>query len=397
MAEGQDFFSLAFGHGLNVRFIAMPHQISQQDPAAGMSTSTLAPRVSISVLKSFVIDALKSTGLSERDCETTAEALVSTDVLGVFTHGTKLLAGYLKKLQGGGYRIEGCPRIEREGPSWAVIDGDSALGQVGCGFSLDQAIAKAERCGTAFVSLRNTGHIGAAGHFAAKAARRGFITIITGNDIPSVAAPGSTKAVLGSNPLAYAVPTSGDPILLDIATAAVAGGKVYAAHQRGEPIPSTWLIGPNGLPTTDGSLYPHAAALAPMAGHKGYGMGLLCEILSGVISGGHLTWNVGSWIFDPASRPSWHNASIQLIHLDAVVDRNEFNQRMDSLIGEIHSAPTAAGVDRVLLPGEREWANRRSAEQFGIPLPKDVRIKLREAAEMTSLVIPSELQSEKDH
>jgi ureidoglycolate dehydrogenase (NAD+) len=385
------------GHGLNLGIIARFHDISPQDSAPGMSTSPLASRIPIPVLKSFVIGALASTGLSESHCQTTAEALVSTDALGVFTHGTKLLAGYLKKLQGGGYRIAGCPRIEREGLSWAVVDGDSALGQVGCGFALDLAIEKAEQCGTAFVSLRNTGHIGAAGHYAVKAARRGFIAIITGNDIPSVAAPGSTKAVLGSNPLAYAVPTSGDPILLDIATAAVAGGKIYAAHQRGEPIPSTWLIGLDGWPTTDGSLYPHAAALAPMAGHKGYGMGLLCEILSGVISGGHLTWNVGSWIFDPASRPSWHNASFQLIHLDAVVDRHDFNLRIDSLIDEIHSSPTAEGVDRVLLPGEREWSNRLSAQQLGIPLPQDVRIKLREAAEMMAIPVPAELQPEKDH
>ena len=100
------------------------------------------------------------------------------------------------------------------------------------------------------------------------------------NFVPSVAAPGSRGAVLGSNPIAYGIPVGdGDPIILDMATAAVAGGKVYAAHQRGEPIPPTWLIGPDGKPTTDGSLYPHQASLAPMAGHKGYGFGLWCEIL----------------------------------------------------------------------------------------------------------------------
>jgi ureidoglycolate dehydrogenase (NAD+) len=93
------------------------------------------------------------------------------------------------------------------------------------------AVSKAQNCGVAFVSIRNTGHIGAAGQYALQAARQGCAAIITGNDIPSVAAPGSRKAVLGSNPLAFAIPTAGDPILLDIATAAVAGGKVYAAWQ----------------------------------------------------------------------------------------------------------------------------------------------------------------------
>ena len=114
---------------------------------------------------------------------------------------------------------------------------------------------KAQQVGIAYVGLRNTGHVGAAGYYSALAARAGFISMVTGNDIPSVAAPGSRGAVLGSNPIAYGIPVcEGDPILLDMATAAVAGGKVYAAMQRGEQIPSTWLIGPDGQPTLDAGL-----------------------------------------------------------------------------------------------------------------------------------------------
>lgn len=344
--------------------------------------------IPVAELFQFVETALESTGLSRSDANVTADALVSTDTLGVFTHGSKLLAGYLKKLQGGGYPPNAVPRIEREGPAWAIIDGGSGLGQVGCHFAVQTAMKKAEQLGVAFVSLRNTGHIGAAGHFAAKAARSGFITMITGNDMPSVAAPGSRKAVLGSNPLAYAIPTGTDPILLDMATSAVAGGKVYAAHTRGEPIPPTWLIGPDGQPTTDGSLYPHAAALAPMAGHKGYGLGLWCEVLSALIPGGAMTWQVGSWIFDSPSIPSSHNASVMVINIDAMTDRTEFNTRVQALADEIHSAPTADEVDSVLLPGDREWRNARSAMKHGIPLPHDVRLKLREAAEIAKVPLP---------
>lgn len=345
--------------------------------------------IPVAELSAFVEAALCSTGLRERDARITAEALVSTDTLGVFTHGSKLLAGYLKKLKGGGYPPDAVPHIERNGPAWAIVNGNAGLGQVGCQFAIETAMQKAGSLGVAFVALRNTGHIGAAGHFAAKAARSGFIAMITGNDMPSVAAPGSRKAVLGSNPLAYAIPTAGDPILLDMATSAVAGGKVYAAHTRGEPIPPTWLIGPDGHPTTDGSLYPHVAALAPMAGHKGYGLGLWCEVLSALIPGGAMTWQVGSWIFDPPSSPSRHNASILLINVDALTDRTEFDQRVTTLVNEIHQAPTAEGIESVLLPGEREWANAESARQHGIPLPEDVRIKLREAAETAGLPIPA--------
>ncbi|MEI6541316.1 MAG: Ldh family oxidoreductase, partial [Planctomycetota bacterium] len=186
-------------------------------------------RISIAELTDFVTECLRSTGLAEADCRVTCEALVSTDTLGVFTHGTKLLVGYLKKLQGGGYPISAVPRIEREGPAWAIIDGGSGLGQIGSACAMQTAIQKAKQFGVAFVALRNTGHIGAAGHYALQATQAGCLAMVTGNDMPSVAAPGSTKAVLGSNPLAYAIPTGGDPVLLDMATAAVAGGKVYAA------------------------------------------------------------------------------------------------------------------------------------------------------------------------
>lgn len=345
--------------------------------------------INIGDLLDFTRQCLQQVGLSSGHAGDVALALSTTDAMGVFTHGTKLLAGYLRKLQGGGYSATAQPSIVREGPGWAIVDGQSALGQVGCEFAVRLAMQKARQVGIAYVGLRNTGHIGAAGYFASLAARDGFIAMITGNDIPSVAAPGSTKAVLGSNPLAYAVPVAGgDPILLDIATAAVAGGKVYAAIQRGEPIPNTWLIGPDGQPTTDGSLYPQQAALAPMAGHKGYGIGLWCEILSSILPGGKMTWQVGSWIFDEPSHPSWHNASFAVFDVAAISAAGEFDRRLSELIDELHAAPTANGVERVLLPGEREWANYRRAQTEGIALPPDVVEKLRLAGNMTGIALP---------
>jgi ureidoglycolate dehydrogenase (NAD+) len=345
--------------------------------------------VSISSLTDFCVQALIRTRLSATDAKTTAYALVTADAMGVFTHGTKLLSGYLHRLKGGGYRAAGQPRIEREGPGWAVIDGDSALGQVGSVFAMRTAMTKARNVGIAYVGLRNTGHIGAAGYYAAMAAREGCVAMVTGNDMPSVAAPGSRGAVLGSNPIAYGVPVGdGDPILLDMATAAVAGGKVYAAHQRGEPIPPTWIIDKDGKPTTDGSLYPHNASLAPMAGHKGYGFGLWCEILSGILPGGRITWEIGSWIFDEPSKPSFHNAGFVAIDLAAIAPSGH-EARMRKLIDEIHAAPTADGIARVLLPGEREWEAYRQAQSIGIELPADVLAKLEGVAQEYSLCLPA--------
>jgi LDH2 family malate/lactate/ureidoglycolate dehydrogenase len=348
----------------------------------------VAAGIAIGVLQEFAAECLTRAGLSVEDSSTAAGALVGTDACGVYTHGTKLLAGYLKKLRGGGYRAGAVPRVERSGLAWAVLDGDSGLGQVGCTRAMELAIEKARQCGVAWVAICNTGHIGAAGQYALQAAAAGCAALVTGNDIPSVAAPGSRGAVLGSNPLAFAIPTDADPIFLDIATAAVAGGKVYAALQRGEPIPSTWLIGPDGHPTTDGSLYPQSAALAPMAGHKGYGLGLWCEVMSAVLPGGRMTWDVGSWIFDPPERPSWHNASMTVYDVGALTDAAGWRERIRKLRDQLQSANPAEGSCGVLLPGQREMENLRRARESGIPLPEDVRAKLREAGELSGVAVP---------
>ncbi|MFM7055622.1 MAG: Ldh family oxidoreductase [Planctomycetota bacterium] len=349
--------------------------------------------IAMGALLEFASECLSRTGLAADAAATAARTLVGTDGCGVYTHGTKLLAGYLKKLQGGGYRAGAVPFVEREGPAWAVINGDSGLGQLGCTQAVDLAIQKARQAGVAWVAICNTGHIGAAGQYALRAAESGCAAFVTGNDIPSVAAPGSRGAVLGSNPLAFAIPTDTDPIFLDIATAAVAGGKVYAALQRGEPIPPTWLIGPDGHPTTDGSLYPHSAALAPMAGHKGYGLGLWCEVLSAVLPGGRMTWDVGSWIFDPPERPSWHNASFTVYDVQTITDAAGWHERIGRLRQQLQNATPAEGCRGVLLPGQREMENLRRARVHGIPLPEDVRTKLREAGELCGVGIPSDLQA----
>lgn len=346
-------------------------------------------RVEVRALQQFCEQALQSIGVSAEDATTAATALVLTDTWGVYTHGTKLLGGYLRRLQGGGWKVHGRPKLEREGPGWAIVDGDHALGQVGGRYALEIAIAKARQTGMAWVGLRNTAHLGAAGSLAMLAADSGMLGIVTGNDIPSVAAPNSRGAVLGSNPLAWAVPAGRHPpLLLDMATAAVAGGKVYAAHQRGEPIPPTWLIGPDGRPTTDGSLYPQHAALAPMAGHKGYGLGLLAEILSGVLAGGALTWSIGSWIFDEPAKPSYHNAGCMVLDVNTIAPGAEFRDRIDRLIDELHAAPLADGAERIYVPGEMEWERRGEALLHGIPLPADVVDKLTIVASQTGLKLP---------
>lgn len=337
--------------------------------------------IAVGRLQSFCERVLGSLGVTPEDARTTADVLVTTDTWGIFTHGTKLLAGYARRIRGGGLRVDCSPRIAAEGPAWAIVDGQSTLGQVTSSFAMQYAIEKARSCGAAYVGVRNSCHFGAAGYYAWLAARENMIGMAMANDVPSVAAPGSRGAVIGSNPIAYAIPAGEhDPLLLDISIATVAGGKVFARLKRGEPIPDGWLIGPDGRPTRDGSLYPGQASLAPMSGHKGYGIGLLIEALSGVLTGAAVTRQIGSWLFDDPSQPTDHGAAFLVINIAPLMSTALFEKRMSALIDEIHSSTTADDCESVLLPGQREWEHRRRALVDGVQLPVDVLEVLEELA-----------------
>ncbi|MEM8944716.1 MAG: Ldh family oxidoreductase [Planctomycetota bacterium] len=347
--------------------------------------------IPIKVLEGFCQGALRSLDVSVEHAQQITDVLVTTDTWGVYTHGTKLLPGYVRRLRLGGLKVDGEPSVVAEGPAWALVDGRSLPAQVTSQLAMQSAIDKARETGIAYAGVRNSCHFGAAGYYAWQAAKQGMIGLAMANDIPSVAAPGSRKAVIGSNPIAYGIPAGRhDPILLDMSIAAVAGGKVYARCKRGEPIPAGWLIGPDGQPTTDGSLYPHETSLAPVGAHKGYGIGLLIESLSAVLTGASVTWNVGSWIFDEGTDPTDHGAAFMAIDTTAITPSGDFCERIDALIEEIHAAPTADECQQLMVPGEYEWTNRRQALHCGVDLPVDVVEALTSLAAELGMEFPEE-------
>jgi ureidoglycolate dehydrogenase (NAD+) len=344
-----------------------------------------SPRtVSLAHLSALCATAFERAGLSPADAATGAEVLSTTDGWGVFTHGSKALRGYLRRLQAGGLRPQGRPSVSAEGPSWALVDGDSSLGMVTSVFAMDTAVAKAQQTGVAYVGVHNSCHFGAAGYYAAAAAERGMVAMSMANDIPSVASPGSRGAITGSNPFAYAAPAGRHrPLMLDMSVATVAGGKVFAARERGEAIPPGWLVGEDGRPTDDPAAYPEHATLAPAAGHKGYGLGLMIEALAGALTGAGMTWQIRSWLGDDRSAPTHHGAAF--VVLDATAIHPDLPARIEALVDEVHDAPRADGVDRLYVPGEMEWERLERATSEGVALPPDVVSSLEEAADLVDL------------
>jgi ureidoglycolate dehydrogenase (NAD+) len=279
------------------------------------------------------------------------------------------------------------PRVVNEGPAWGIVDGGSGLGMVTSVFAMRTAVNKAKSSGIAYIGVRNSCHFGAAGYYAWMAAHEGLIGLAMCNDTPTVTVPGAKGPVFGSNPLAFAIPTgSGKPILFDVATSTVAGGKVFAAAALGQEIPNHWLVDADGLPTTDPKLFPQAGTLTPMAGHKGYGLALLIETLSGVLTGAAVTQQVLSWSFSDPTLCTGHGAAFLAINVNAIVSGETFRRRITETIEEISAAPKAKGADRIYLPGEMEWERREKALAEGIELPEDVHANLRALAQELGLV-----------
>lgn len=332
----------------------------------------------------LVRTALERAGLNASDAAVAARVLSTTDAWGVFTHGSKALRGYLRRLLAGGLRADGRPGVSAEGPSWALVDGGSSLGMVTSVFATDLAVAKAKQTGVAYVGVHDSSHFGAAGYYAARAAGQGTVALSMANDIPSVAAPGSRGAIVGSNPFAYAAPAGRHrPLMLDMSIATVAGGKVYAARERGEAIPGGWLIGEDGRPTDDARAYPEHATLTPAAGHKGYGLGLMVEALAGALSGAGTTWQIRSWLAGDLTTPTRHGAAF--VVLDAATIHPDLPARVEALIDEVHAAPRAEGADRLYVPGEMEWERYDRAVEQGVELPSDVVASLVEAAALVDV------------
>lgn len=348
--------------------------------------------VPIETLDAFCMDVMQRCGMREEDARITADVLVTTDTWGTYTHGTKSLRGYIKRLRAGGLNAEAKPEAVREGLAWAIVDGNSAMAMVTSCYAMNFAMEKAAKAGVGMVTVRNSCHFGGAGYYAAMALKQNMIGQAMANDVPSVAAPGARGPVMGSNPYAYAAPAGEEkPLMLDMATSAVAGGKVMVAQSENRQIPDTWIIDREGRPSTDPFLFPNSASLQPMGGHKGYAIALLIETLSGLMSGAGLSREILAWIHDDPSKPTEHGHAFLAFDVGAMVPFDVYQRRMDGLIREIKALPKAVGFDRIYLPGEMEWERAELAQVHGIPLPPDVRASLRGLADDLGMNIGPEL------
>lgn len=336
----------------------------------------MSKAIKLENLKKFCKNALEAKGMRSDFAEITAEVLSETDAFGTSSHGTKNLWGYVKKEAVGGTDWNAEPEILKEGDSFALIDAKNGIGMVSSYKAMELACEKAKKTGIAIVTVKNSTHFGAAGFYSTQAAKHKMFGIAMSNVDPNMTVPGARGMIIGNNPLSYAAPTSKDSIFLDVAMSNVASLKVVQARKDGKSIPDTWIVDKNGNPTTDPSHYPEEGAMQPLAAHKGYGLAVMVELLTGVLSGGGVssTGDIVSWCFQPEKHNNVANTFIA-IDVDKFAGFDNFTSRADRLSSCLREAPKAEGKDRIYMPGEMEWERHHKAEKV-LELPEAVAEQL---------------------
>ena len=248
--------------------------------------------------KSKAVKALTENGLDSLQAEIVADCFVTADLYGVTSHGCAVLPAHIERLKRGGYNLNPEFKILRETPSFAVIDGDNAIGPVSADYCMDYAVRKAKENGVFTVFSRNNNTFGPAFYYSLKAAEKGLIAFICSNSPAQMAPVGGKEKMLGTNPFSVVIPIpDSDPIIVDMATSVVAKSKFKEYKAANKPLPDGWALDKNGKPTNDPD-EGIQGLVQPMAGFKGYSISMLIDIISGVMSGAAFLNKVGRFYDD---------------------------------------------------------------------------------------------------
>jgi len=348
--------------------------------------------ISYDNLYKFTFAIFKSIGCNNEDATTATKTLLAADVRGIDSHGVARLSGYVRLWEA--KRVNANPQIKivHETPSTAVVDGDSGLGLVVAPFAMRVAIDKANHAGTGWVSVRNSNHFGIAGYHAMMALQHDMIGMAMTNASALVAPTFSVERMLGTNPIAVAIPANHQPpFIADFATTTAANGKLEILQRKNEDAPFGWVQDKNGHPSTNANELKQGGALLPLGSdrehgsHKGYALGSIVDIFSAVLSGA----SYGPWAPPfPAYVPVPENMPgkglghfFGAMRVDAFRPADEFKQHMDNWITRFRNARPAEGYEKVLIPGDPEREMEAIRMKEGIPVIDSVVDELKKIAE----------------
>jgi LDH2 family malate/lactate/ureidoglycolate dehydrogenase len=350
-------------------------------------------------LKEFCLRIFAHMGCDEKDAFLASDVLIAADLRGIDSHGIARLPGYMRLWETG--RIQSRPeiRVVHETPTTAVLDGGGGLGLVVAPRAMDMALQKAEEFGTGWVSVRNSNHFGIAGYHAMMALNRNMIGMAMTNASPLVAPTFSAERLLGTNPIAVAIPAGKQPpFVADFATTTAANGKLEILQRTHKTAPEGWIQKKNGVSSTDPHELKKGGALLPLGSdrehgsHKGYCLGSIVDIFSAVLSGA----NYGPWVPpfvsflplapDPVGTGLGH--FLGAMRINAFRPEEEFKEHMDHWIERFRKASVIDGETEVLIPGDPERLFEQERSVQGIPLHESVINDLLELGKKFAVPFP---------
>ncbi len=351
---------------------------------------------SYSYLFDFTSTVLQTMGFSKEAAEQCAKVFLAAEMRGISTHGIIRLSDYYKLWEAGRINTKPDIRIVHESPSTAVIDGDGTIGMLPAVKAMQTAIGKAGTAGTGWVAVRNSSNFGIAGYYAMMALEHDMIGFACTNASPLVAPTFSAIPMLGTNPMAMAIPAGQQPpFVADFATTPVTRGKFTVAAKKGEKISFGYAQDAEGNPTDDPTAIEHGGSMLPLGGdrehgsHKGYCLGAMVDILAAVLSGA----NFGPFVppmmsylplLEQKSGEGWGHF-FGAMRVDAFIPAGEFKMRMDKWIETMRSARPAKGQEKVLIPGDPERENEERISRKGIGLLPQVVADMNDIARKTGI------------
>lgn len=339
--------------------------------------------VDAQTLRIFTARAFERVGVTPEDAEIAADVLVTADLRGVESHGVARLHHYLAHLKQRQVHARSHLEIVRELPTTLSIDAGNGLGLVAAYRAMELAIQRAAQYGSAAVAVRNSNHFGIAGYYAMMALPHNMIGIAMCNTSPNVVPFGGSRPMLGTNPIGWAFPCGEEPALVvDMATSGISFGKLEVAYRTGAAIPLGWALGEDGLATTNAAEAVKVRRLIPLGGlvegtgYKGYAIATVVEALCHALSGAAMSLNIMA-VHGRGTQPTNTGHYFAAYRVDGFRDVDEFKRDMDQLVRTLRSCPPQPGVERVLMPGEKEHHTSVQRNRDGILLHAEVVTLLR--------------------
>jgi LDH2 family malate/lactate/ureidoglycolate dehydrogenase len=341
-------------------------------------------------LQEFARDLLIGAGLEHDMASVVAEVLVEGDLLGHDTHGLALLASYLREIDAGTMTTNGRHRLIEERAASALWDGHRLPGPWLTRLAIDDAIDRAVKCGTGTVVIRRSHHIACLAAYLARATERGFVLLLSCSDpsAASVAPHGGTRPVFTPDPIAFGFPTAGDPVLIDLSASLTTNGMTARLHKSGQRLAHPWLLTAKGDATDDPTVLfsePRGTILPAGgidAGHKGYALALIVEMLTGGLAG----------LGRADAKEGWGaTVFVQAIDPAAFDGLDAFARQAEWIANACRDNPPRAGVDAVRMPGERGLVKRRDQLAHGVALHADILPALQEWSTRLSVPMPASI------